>query len=720
MGNLWVLPKKGSITMKFRRFFSASAAALMAVSSLPAYSLTASAATRYSSDDYVVDYEDGELFEVQGRLNNKVLRVFERATGKDYELITFGDLEKITSLDLSGLELEGVPAAVQYMVRLRTLDLSENLLRSSSVSKLDLSRCIYLDSLDISNNYLTSVPSWYLGMDLSKKDISNNLIGTTGQRSVTLISTTYYFMVGDIFNEKAFKDRILSTIGVSDGTKLPDYFYDPDLPTYNIPKEYENDDTYDRNYNVFVDFDASKFVKDGVVTETGTIEGEAGLIVTNANENTSVKFKLHFLDGNDPTTVKIKLETLINECKALDKTLYTAGSWASFEATLKSAEAIKNYAHADGDMIQTALSTLTDAKNNLVEGVSADTKKILNDLLAIAKNFKEADYSEASWKKYERAVTALEEAANDAETSIAEANEAIKAFQTAQAGLTVTLSNVPDIIKKAEFEAIYGEDETVTARGTTRGGYRYAWVFNGNDVTLPADFNPEISYESQYEESIRFEVGSARDYHLIKFAESGKFPGTAVVTLDVSGVYDEGTYCLYKCTGNGKSEFLKEVEIMDGEVEFTVDEGGDYFISSVLQNFQMISTNFDINHEKLTISGKFKKKYTVGDFRTSVENGEAVNILEADGTEVFDSMSLATGMTAAAPNSDVSYIIVVPGDCDGDGNVTALDTVEILRAIVGENALTTYHSKSAADVNGDGWVRTDDAVEILKYVIGIE
>jgi len=208
---------------------------------------------------------------------------------------------------------------------------------------------------------------------------------------------------------------------------------------------------------------------------------------------------------------------------------------------------------------------------------------------------------------------------------------------------------------------------------------------------------------------------------LLSFAQAGAFPGSALVTIDVSDVYTEGTYRLYKWnTSAKKSEFVKEVKIEDGEVEFTIDNGGDYFISSVLQNFQMISSNFDINHDKLTISGKYKKKYTVADFRTSIENGEAVEILAVDGSRVSDTAYIATGMTAAAANSDVAYTIIVPGDCDGDGNVTSLDSVEILRAIVGEEALTTYHAKAAADVTGDGWVRVDDAVSILKYCIGME
>ena len=712
------------MTLK-KRLLVAALAGCIAATSIPSMALSSYAALDMSYDDDDLVYSDG-LFDINGKDNKEVLKAIEKAIGIDYDEITYADLERLTSLDLSGMELEGVPAAIQYMSRLRSLDLSENRLRNADVNKLDLSNLYALSSVDISDNYLTSVPSWFVSLDITKKDISDNLIGTTGQRSVVLGNDTYYFMIGDTVNEAELKDKILSTLKLSDGTLLPEFFYDPELPTYVIPEGYTEqdfkDDNYDKNMDVFVDLDLDKYVdSDGKVTTIGSIKGEAGIYTASNNSNVVDEFKIFFLDPNDPTTVEVRLQTLINECKELKEAEYTAATWKAYEAALKSAETILTYEAADAEMIKSALDNLTAAKNALINGVSDETKKVLNELLNISKNFAEEDYSTASWKDFENAVNSMQDALDDPETSIVDANAAIKAYQKAQANLTATMKSTPDLILKSQFEAIFGEDMTVRAKGVTRGGAKYSWVFNGNDVKTPADFNPEIKYESAYEENIRFEVGSASDYQLISFAETGVFPGTAVVTLDVSDVYTEGTYRLYKWNATAKkSEFLKEVDIKDGTVEFTIDNGGDYFISSVLQNFQMISANFDINHEKLTITGKFKKKYTVGDFRTSIENGEALEILDAAGFRALDSSYIATGMTATAANSDVAYTIIVPGDCDGDGNVTALDSVSILQAIVGEEALTTYTSKAAADVTGDGWIRVDDAVAILRYCIGME
>lgn len=173
-------------------------------------------------------------------------------------------------------------------------------------------------------------------------------------------------------------------------------------------------------------------------------------------------------------------------------------------------------------------------------------------------------------------------------------------------------------------------------------------------------------------------------------------------------------------TATKKSEFIREVTVENGSVTTSFSEGGDYFISSVLQNFQMISSNFVINNDKRTIAAGFKKKYTVADFRDNIENGEFIKITNADGTAASETQYIATGMKAAAPNSDVSYSLIVSGDVDGDGNCTALDAVTILKAVIGETTLENYEQKAAADVNGDGWVRADDAVVILKYIVGID
>lgn len=713
-----------------KRIIAAALTSCMAAGSAQVFlPLTSYAAnTNYTSKDSVWLYNE-KLFYGSGEVapNANLLKALKNATGvKDYTDITFGDLEKITALNLSGIGLEYIPGIIEYMPRLKTLDLSNNKLRNSSIGGVDLSECAMLTTVDLSSNFLTSVPAWYSALNIPTKNISNNLINSTNQRKLTVTPNVYYFGVGDSLNEaelNKFKDKVLSTVLLSDGNRLPEYFYDPALPTYNIPESEKNNLNYLKNENIEVDLDVASYLKDGYISKSGTITGTVSLFVAGSSSNPNIKceFTVYFLDGSDPTTAKVRLEALIAECDKYTQDTYTGPSWTVFSNQLKTAKTILEYNKNDNDMLQGAYESLIEAKNQLVEGVNSGTKKTLTDLLAIAKTYKEADYTTESWQAMATAVDLLTEASKNTATTLDDANKAIKAFQTAQNGLVPTKQVDPAVITKSEFEAIYGENKSITTYGATRTGYKYSWEFVGTDVTKPADFDPYISYESKNEELIRFEVGNASDYHIISFKEQKAFPGIASVTFDVSATYKDGVYRLYKWnTSTKKSEFIREVNVKDGYVTTEFSEGGDYFISSVVQNFEMISSNFNINHDKRTITAGFKKKYTVADFRDNIENGVAVKVTNADGSAVTETQYIATGMKASAPNSDAEYTIIVSGDVDGDGNVTAMDAVTILKAVIGEVTLETYDKKAAADTNGDGWIRADDAVQILKYIVGME
>ncbi len=712
--------------MTFRkRFLTALTAAALSVSSVPAVlnaPVTAATSNTIYDDFDIVPYY---MFETDSstEAQEKLERAFRSATKKEVGSITFSDLQKVTSLNLSNMGLEGIPEAIEYMVRLRTLNLSNNLLRSSDLNSVDLSGCISLSNVDLSKNYLTSVPSWFVALDIPTKNISGNLIGTSGQRSITATPSVYYYMSGETLNENALKNKILASVKLSDGSKLPVFFYDPEYPTYNAldPDDTDHIDDYD----LFIDdWDLSKYVDNNHIVKDVSAPASVDVTVTlfsssSKNTNCTATIKIYFLDGTSPSSTKVRLQTLISECEGYKKESYTATTWNNFSVALTTAKTIYAYANADADMLKNALDGLEKARKELIGGVDSSTKKVLNDLVTAAKNFKEEDYSVASWAKFAAAVAELKDAAADTDASVTRANAAIKAYQDAIAGLSTTSLSVPSVIPKSEFESIYGENKILARTGTTRDGYKYTWEFNGRDIVAPKDFKPEIKYQSTNEEKIRLEVGSASDYRLFSFVETGVFPGMAKITLDVSEKYQNGTYRLYKWN-NSKSEFLNDVTVVNGLVEVKINEGGDYFISSVLQNFEIISNNFDIDHTKLTISGAFKKKFTVNEFRNSIQNGEAVMVLNADGTVADGGKYISTGMTARAANSDVSYTIVVPGDIDGDGNITSLDAVYILRAITGDIELDTYSQKLAGDVDGDGYVTALDAVRILRYNIGMD
>ncbi|MBR4868283.1 MAG: dockerin type I repeat-containing protein, partial [Clostridia bacterium] len=70
-------------------------------------------------------------------------------------------------------------------------------------------------------------------------------------------------------------------------------------------------------------------------------------------------------------------------------------------------------------------------------------------------------------------------------------------------------------------------------------------------------------------------------------------------------------------------------------------------------------------------------------------------------------------MVASAP-----YLpVYITGDVDDDGDITATDALDVLKAVVGKIYLTPGQ-EIAADVTGDEQVTAADALDILKYVVG--
>ena len=68
--------------------------------------------------------------------------------------------------------------------------------------------------------------------------------------------------------------------------------------------------------------------------------------------------------------------------------------------------------------------------------------------------------------------------------------------------------------------------------------------------------------------------------------------------------------------------------------------------------------------------------------------------------------------------------VLIIGDVDGDGDVTAGDATQILRYINGRSSLFTAEGADEtllikiADVDGDGEVTAKDATQILRYING--
>ncbi len=89
------------------------------------------------------------------------------------------------------------------------------------------------------------------------------------------------------------------------------------------------------------------------------------------------------------------------------------------------------------------------------------------------------------------------------------------------------------------------------------------------------------------------------------------------------------------------------------------------------------------------------------------------------GTVTLSSEAVGTGTTVTIQSGNMveSYSIVIYGDVDGNGKITAVDYVLVKNHIMGTNRLNGAAYK-AADVNRDGSISAVDYVNIKNYIMG--
>ena len=64
--------------------------------------------------------------------------------------------------------------------------------------------------------------------------------------------------------------------------------------------------------------------------------------------------------------------------------------------------------------------------------------------------------------------------------------------------------------------------------------------------------------------------------------------------------------------------------------------------------------------------------------------------------------------------------LLLPGDADGDGKITAMDARTVLRVCVNMDKLTSKRASLAADIDFDGKITTEDARWVLRTAVGYE
>ncbi len=143
--------------------------------------------------------------------------------------------------------------------------------------------------------------------------------------------------------------------------------------------------------------------------------------------------------------------------------------------------------------------------------------------------------------------------------------------------------------------------------------------------------------------------------------------------------------------------------------------------SSGSSSTQTVDIPSVISKAGYSISGGYIKRISNGistsKFSSNLKAKGNVNI-SISNKAISTTQNLATGdrITITSGNKSATYQVVVNGDTNGDGKISASDYVKIKNHIMGTSLSGAY--KEASDVNGDGKTSASDYVRIKNYIMG--
>lgn len=139
-------------------------------------------------------------------------------------------------------------------------------------------------------------------------------------------------------------------------------------------------------------------------------------------------------------------------------------------------------------------------------------------------------------------------------------------------------SQNPSVLDADYLRTIMGQDENVSyeqQRGENNP-YTYRMVINGMDIKQPKQMNCKLAFTSFADDKIK---QIAKDPFVFRFVQY-EIPGVVFVQIDCG--YRDGEYLLCKYVSADDVSIIKKVQVQDGNLRCTIEEGGIYFITTKL------------------------------------------------------------------------------------------------------------------------------------------
>ncbi|MBR2712836.1 MAG: cadherin-like beta sandwich domain-containing protein [Bacilli bacterium] len=227
-----------------------------------------------------------------------------------------------------------------------------------------------------------------------------------------------------------------------------------------------------------------------------------------------------------------------------------------------------------------------------------------------------------------------------------------------------------------------------------------------SNCTLNPAFNSAIS---TYNCSVSYDVSSVSIKANLSDSKA-KLEGTGTKSLNVG----DNNFELKVTAENGDVRTYKINIIRKDEIKeiVTPSDGSSVSPSEVIKNIGYKNTNNNLSGFTL---GEDVSKIIVNIRKNN--NVKSVKILDSKNNELLTG-KISTGQKIViTTNTTETYNVIVYGDTNGDGKVSAQDFSKIKSHILKSSTLTGAYI-SAADVNKDGKVSAQDFSKVKSHILG--
>ena len=178
--------------------------------------------------------------------------------------------------------------------------------------------------------------------------------------------------------------------------------------------------------------------------------------------------------GEEPEKPEVNKEVLkqkITDAKAIENKNYTEASWKALQAAITAAEAVRDDVDATQDDVDAQVTALETAVNGLEEKEPEVNKDELKKAIDAAKAIENKNYTEASWKALQAAITAAEAVRDDVDATQDDVDAQVTALETAVNGLKEKEPEKPEVVNKAELKKTIDAAKAVENKNYTEASW---------------------------------------------------------------------------------------------------------------------------------------------------------------------------------------------------------------------------------------------------------